>query len=183
MNTPQWITMANCAQVRFPNRACLELNGMSQYVQLGAMGVPAMNAAQTIAVWVYWSAAPSGTQNFVAFGAADGSRLQLGFRGGNVVAWKRSGMTLVSAADPPAGAWHHFAYTFDGTTHRLYIDGVQGAMSTAAPDTAAVTAARLGVHPTTATNEPFRGRLDDVRLYGRALNANEVAALAAGFDN
>ena len=70
----------------------------------------------------------------------------------------------------------HYAYTFDGTTHRLYIDGAQADSSQVAPDTAAPTALNLGRW--TGGQEYYTGQLDDLRIYGRALTAAEVLALA-----
>ncbi len=37
---------------------------------------------------------------------------------------------------PAAGGWHHVAYTFDGTTHKLYLDGGTPNTSTTAANTA-----------------------------------------------
>ena len=51
-------------------------------------------------------------------------------------------------------------------------------MSTTAPDTGAVANARLGAGYDNAEN--FSGQIDEVRVYNRALTADEVTALAAG---
>ena len=78
-------------------------------------------------------------------------------------------------------AWHHVVYTYDGTsTHRLYLDGTQAAMSTAAPDTGPLTSARLGTQ--SAGTERFQGEIDEVRIYNRVLMPAEVAALRAGME-
>ena len=104
------------------------------------------------------------------------SSLGIGFRSGRVGVWKYGGTYLVSAVLPSSGAWCHYAYTFDGTTHRLYIDGAQVASGQAAPQAAAPVALNLGRW--TSGQEYFTGQLDDLRIYGRALTAAEVLALA-----
>jgi len=72
------------------------------------------------------------------------------------------------------GYWYHVAGTWDGTTQRLYLDGVEidsqtpgGVLSDSYSD---VTLA--------SSNEPFNGLLDEVRIYNRALSAGEIAQLA-----
>ncbi|MFO1321692.1 MAG: DUF4347 domain-containing protein [Burkholderiales bacterium] len=77
--------------------------------------------------------------------------------------------------------WHHLMYVVDDTndTHTLYIDGVvAGTESTAdSIDWTGATTAFLGRDP--SGSYCTQGYLDDVRVFNRALNADEVAALAA----
>jgi hypothetical protein len=84
--------------------------------------------------------------------------------------------TLTSAADP--GAWHHVAVSWRAGSITTYYDGVQ-AVSTSDPSPPArfdqVQLGR-GVDDTEATR--FRGSLDEVRIYARALAASEIAELA-----
>jgi hypothetical protein len=82
------------------------------------------------------------------------------------------------------GYWHHVAGTFDGSVVRLYVDGSEigsGASTTIA----------IGYDlPTTddffvgayrgSCNLHFNGLIDEVRMWDRALSADEIAALAAG---
>lgn len=75
-------------------------------------------------------------------------------------------------------AWHHAAGTWDGTTKRLYIDGVEVAnvASTSSYDTHVVYLGADNNNGTTVLY--FSGMLDDLRVYSRALSASEIAALA-----
>lgn len=82
--------------------------------------------------------------------------------------------------------WHHLAVTYDGsrrsTGMRLFVDGV------ARPITATTDNVVDGTLSTTrpfhigkrSVSAPFRGRIDDLRLYGCVLPDNEIAMLAAG---
>ncbi len=79
--------------------------------------------------------------------------------------------------------WHHVMYVFDGASdvHTLYIDGVQVATATNT-DTIYYTGATttyIGQHPTN-TSWNLNGKVDDVRIYNRALSGSEVAYLASG---
>jgi hypothetical protein len=182
LNGPSWVTGAsNLPTLSYSNAAGVSFDGVNDYVGLGTSNLPAANAAQSIAVWVKATATAS-TQDFVALLGAS-SAVQVGIRQissvWSIVAWKNGGTTLVStAAGSFAGSWHHVAYTFDGTTHSLYIDGGTPVTSTIAAQTAAVTQALLG--SAAASLEPFAGTLDEVRIYKRALSATEISALAAG---
>ncbi|HYO24314.1 MAG TPA: LamG domain-containing protein [Lacipirellulaceae bacterium] len=80
--------------------------------------------------------------------------------------------------------WHHFAAVLDaGSTLKLYIDGVQ-AGSTATSGTIAYTGrgsnTRVATHGWTATNADLTGRIDDVRVFNRALKPDEVFQLYRG---
>ena len=73
----------------------------------------------------------------------------------------------------------HVAVTYDGTTIRLYVDGVQNASGVAS---FAINANDLPLAIADLSNLPtdryFQGAMDDVRLYHRALSPAEIAALA-----
>jgi len=86
---------------------------------------------------------------------------------------------LVAAGPLPLGRWVHVAATFDGRAERIYMDGREVASMP-----------RQG--PVRPTDQPlcvgnfaqahrahFTGLLDDVRIYSRALSADEIAKHAA----
>jgi glucose/arabinose dehydrogenase len=75
----------------------------------------------------------------------------------------------------PTNAWTHLAATYDGSTLRLYVNGVQASsLSLVGSILTSSGALRLGGN--TVWGEWFAGRLDDVRIYNRALSAAEVQA-------
>ncbi len=77
---------------------------------------------------------------------------------------------------PTTNAWHHFAYTYDGTTQQLYLDGAS------AGSAAATTAIAYDTHPlllgADIDNESptsfFPGRIDEVTMYNRVLTSTEI---------
>ncbi len=82
---------------------------------------------------------------------------------------------ITSPAAIPANAWSHIATTWDGTTLREYVNGIQtnstprsGVLQTTATGAAAI---RIGAN---TFNERFIGRTDEVRIYNRALSAAEI---------
>jgi hypothetical protein len=163
---------ANPGALRFTN---------DDSVQLGVKALPANNKPQTVAFWLNYTAVPSADGAVcvaLTDGKGGGSRLKLGFKNQRLAAVKGGGTTNLVNAAPPAPGWHHFAYTFDGSVHRLFVDGQQKAMSTATPDNGAVANARLGGN--FDSSEGFTGFLDEIRIYDHPLAAAEIAALAAG---
>ncbi len=93
------------------------------------------------------------------------------------------GTVVVSQASVPIGQTAHVALTFDGVTLRLYVNGV---LDQAVPygftgvDYVGATAINLGAFQQGPgyTFNRFTGQLDEVALWGRALDAGEVASLA-----
>jgi hypothetical protein len=71
--------------------------------------------------------------------------------------------------------WTHEAMTWNGTTLRLFVNGVQVASRTVSGALAASTGPlRLGGD--SLRSEWFAGRIDEVRIYGRPLSASEITA-------
>jgi hypothetical protein len=71
--------------------------------------------------------------------------------------------------------WTHLAATFDGTVLALYVNGTQVAtLLGAAPIVTTTGALRIGGN--NIWPEWFKGQIDEVRIYNRALSAADIAA-------
>lgn len=84
------------------------------------------------------------------------------------------------------GKWHHVAGTFDGSTVRLYVDGV--AVGSGTPTTLSIGYGlptneqfNLGAYRGTC-DFMFTGDIDQVRVWSRSLSPSEVARRARGQD-
>ena len=74
----------------------------------------------------------------------------------------------------PTGRWVHLVGTFDGTTMRIYVDGEErGTLARPGPVKPNAFPLCLGSYEA-GHKAHFTGLLDEVRLYGRALTADEV---------
>jgi Concanavalin A-like lectin/glucanases superfamily len=83
-----------------------------------------------------------------------------------------TGKKATATTAPAGGTWTHLALTFDGAVERLYVNGAQVAeTATEAPVT---TTGELQIGAETEHSEYFSGRIDEVRIYNRALAAGEV---------
>jgi hypothetical protein len=117
------------------------------------------------------------------FGGNETSGFRLGLVGGKpcfqvpLTAWSHH---LTASELLPVGRWVHLAATFDGNTMRLYVDGVEcGTMERPGEIRPNERHLVLGNYEVGHAAH-FAGLLDDVRLYGRALTAQEIRAHAAG---
>lgn len=78
-------------------------------------------------------------------------------------------------------AWRHIAATWDGTDLHLYLDGIDMTITThGTPENAMAKAAVIGAWSKFTTDENWFGTLDDVRVYDRALTADEIVEIMAG---
>lgn len=88
--------------------------------------------------------------------------------------------TILSTSPINDGNWHHCVATREGATGtmRVYVNGSLQATGTGTRNTLGASA-RLLFGASSSGGGFFNGSLDDVRLFTRALAANEVAALYA----
>lgn len=91
-----------------------------------------------------------------------------------------NGWTLPDGSTLNNGTWHLVTGTYDGTTERLYVDGVE--IATVSGDTLELTAGEtnkwiISSKPDAATGETIVGQIDDAAIWNHALSADDVAAL------
>ncbi|MCZ7637316.1 MAG: LamG domain-containing protein [Verrucomicrobia bacterium] len=86
---------------------------------------------------------------------------------------------ILDAGALPLGGWHHLAATYDGTTSRLFVDGVEVGHRDVGPvDTRPWPGElRIGMYSDDAAMYQPLGRIDDVTIWRRALPAAEIRAL------
>jgi hypothetical protein len=162
----------------------IDLDGVDDYLDVAAPKLPALGAAKSITFWLAVRAdAPApvdSTQRtcLALLDADQGTGLQLGLDRDRPAAWntgQNQGFVVAPAA--PGPGFHHWGYTFDGTVHRLYVDGKAVANKTVKPPQNAVASLIIGTYA--VPNEMCAGQLDGLRIYDRALAATEIASLAA----
>ena len=162
----------------------LSLDGTNDYVSVANPSTLNFGTSDfTIALWIKRQA--TGAEHTIFSKAADTSwgtggkhlfingstnRLTFGYFG--------AGGDLVSPGTiTNDGLWHHVAVTFvdSSNTVSFYIDGVaSGGGTLNLPADVSTHVVKIGGHP---HPHPFRGQLDEFRLFGRALSASEVQSV------
>jgi hypothetical protein len=154
----------------------LAFNGIDGYVELGTAGMPSTDAPKTIALWLRMAPGDERSQNVVSlYNTPLGGTVEVQYHLGQMRVIKYGGGLLVSGGPPERDAWRHYVYIFDGKTHRLYLDGALKDSSTASNDRVAVTKAELG--RIVVGGQHYKGCLDEVRIYNRAISESEVRQL------
>jgi hypothetical protein len=82
----------------------------------------------------------------------------------------------ISSANYTIGAWHHIAFSYDGATAKLYVNGVLEATGTKTYDYAAPVNQAFSVSRRNDNNFAANGTADEVALYTNVLSAAAVAA-------
>lgn len=76
----------------------------------------------------------------------------------------------------PLNQWSHVVGWSNGTTNKVYINGVEAGSS--ASGTLKDSSSNFSI--STGTGYGFTGKIDDVRVYNRALSASEISAIKNG---
>ena len=169
LNNAAWTSKAKYGKA-------LSFNGKNSFVSAGVAGLPAVNAPKTISCWLNVSGGAGTTQSVIALAnEAQHASVQQEFKSSQVGMLQYGDTWLVAGNSPPAKAWHHFAYTFDGTQNRFYIDGVLVSSSTIQPQAGSVAGFQIGRG--IAGSDYFKGSIDEVRIYSRALSQEEITAV------
>jgi len=158
----------------------LNLSGGASEQITGLFGKP---ANVTLSAWVNLTSAGTSGADVISLGDSvgivldNGGRLDGFYYNGNN--WPQ---TFYSGTLAGTG-WHHVAFTFDKTNQvvQLYLDGsLVGSQSTLTDSITYNQGANtfIGKHGNGGTTWNFTGEIDDVRIYNRALTAQEIATLA-----
>jgi hypothetical protein len=125
----------------------------------------------------------SGTRASYALYTTAGRQLAFYVETAGPTGWARSGLASLGLWD---GRFHFVVGTYDNTRVRLYVDGEEigtGEAASGPPRYRADFQAGdlfLGTYePNTAGEHPFRGQLDEVALWDRALSRDEIRTLYA----
>jgi len=108
------------------------------------------------------------TQTGYMFGGLMANRDEVAFR----ILGEGKNLTA-TYGEATAGEWYHVAGVYDGTAVRLYRNGAE----MASKDATTVEMEPNGIEVVIGSG--YEGDLDDLRVYDRALSADEIAALAS----
>ena len=158
-----------------PVARALRFDGNSQYVAFDRSAtVPRGNSAYTIEAWV--KPTKMGDYGIIGWGLPNGpnrvNTLRLSPKG-LFNQWWPDDFEVPTAN--LAGAWHHVAATYDGTTRTLYLDGmaVGADRPVGTHDVPDASNLRIG---STNSGEYFNGIIDEVRVWNVARTPAQLSA-------
>jgi galactose oxidase-like protein/concanavalin A-like lectin/glucanase superfamily protein/Big-like domain-containing protein len=156
--------------VSTPNSATVNVGGQGLTVEMWA-NITSSSTLDYVLLGKPWTPGTTGTPPY-QFGVefdANGAKTLDFFYGDDANGAQRGPFSMT----PVLGAWTHVAWTFDGSTVRGYLDGVLKVSAAAAGSIQArPSPVETGVDG--GLNQGYKGRLDDVRIYNRALTLAEL---------
>jgi hypothetical protein len=159
----------------------LGFNGTSQYVDVST--VPTASNPLSVSAWVY----PTSFSQSSFGGGVGGTIIDenegggsagwlLGINNSNRIwFWPSGGGDIFSTDTVPLNRWTHVVATYDGTKLRLYINGKLDSTQTMTTPQGSASFFRIGKR--SWITGFWKGSLDDVRIYNRALSTSEVTQL------
>jgi len=181
------VPTAEVPPVHFEDPYSLSFNGQDQWIEMGNPPLLNVGGPITMAAWVR-ATAVDGYRNVVAHGYRWNPNYALALRiysGAYQFTYWDSADHAASAPVPDAdvGTWVHLCGVFDGVGYYIYRNGTLAASlpATVAPPANVDAIWSIGAHAPQAggsVDYQLLGEIDDVRVYGRALSAAEIEALA-----
>ncbi|MFZ4536438.1 MAG: PKD domain-containing protein [Propionivibrio sp.] len=159
----------------------LSLNGTSNWVTVNDSATLDLTTGMTLEAWVYPTTntgnrsvlikenAPGNSVYYLYANTSDDSNNTP--LGGGVYGGQYQFVHGVSRL--ASSAWSHVTVTYDGVTERLYVNGQQVGTKAQA-GSMGVSGAPLRIGGNSIWGEYFKGRIDEVRIYNRALSATEI---------
>jgi hypothetical protein len=175
INRPAWVT----GQIG----AAIDFDGINDRVDLGNRAHLRLTGAMSLSAWVW-------VDDFAGNGRIVNKQGPRGRRGWSLnieeggfasfqVAANRQELVLLDGTTLPTQQWIHLTGTYEpGVAMSLYVNGALDASRTSGVPGSqhnSDLAVSIGDRPTGGT--PFNGRIDEVRIYGRALSPAEVQQL------
>jgi len=156
----------------------LTFNGGSARVTIPDSASLHLTTGMTLEAWVYPTATPSGWRDLIykqndIFQLEASSTIASAPTGGGTFGDGWKGLTGPSPL--PVNTWSHVAVTYDGSNLTLWVNGVTVATQVQAFPLITSTLP-LQIGGDSIYGQGFAGRIDEVRVYNRALGSGEIQA-------
>ncbi len=164
----------------------VELDGGNDWITT-ANAIADNTTTMSFSGWVWADSRPTWSSISKNWGNSQVGQYHFGLDGssGQLSNYITNGTKVAEPALFPTGSWQHVAFTYDGTTHRLYRNGVQVAALTTTTTlvrNSAITAMGCktnngGTAPDSSLPSYWDGKYDDFGFWNRALTAAEVLSI------
>ena len=159
---------------------CVQFDGINDIITVADSASLDITTAITLEAWIFPLTTMSGAKTAIvkertstpAYHLYPNSGTNVPAGGGFIAAVSKR---VLGPSPLPINVGSHLAFTYDGATERLYVNGAQVA-SKATTGTIATTTNALRLGGNTLLGNYFNGRIDEARIYNRALSAGEIQA-------
>lgn len=168
------------------DKAALFTRASAGYVTVSDSASLSITGSWTIEAWIKLATISDGTtQNLIAakYDAAGGGSNGYLFRvsvGNKLESYTLGASTMagaVGATSLSAGTWYYAVAVYNGTTLKVYLNGVEdGTVSTTIAPTNGSAAAIIGGQPDLQAASFLNGTLDEVAIYNKALSTTRITA-------
>ncbi len=174
-NDPEWTVGHLGGALAFPTT-------VNAYVEVPDS--PELNPVETITITAWINPEWTGNNRIMQKGSSDNQFRLLRENGDNFV-FHLAGLTngrLEGFATPPDGEWTHVASTYDGSAMKVYYNAeVAGEQAASGQISTSGDSLFIGTkHATAPVGDGFGGKMDDVRLYNRAVAQEEIPGIMRG---
>lgn len=132
----------------------------------------------SLSAWVYWDG--SSGSNYILDKSNNKYNLSLSAGLGRPTFYINGGTIISASSAISANQWHHLVGTYDGTTERLYVDGL---LVDSVVDNVSITSGGslvIGCYSTCSSTYSFHGLIDDVRIYNYPLSISQIKQVYNG---
>ncbi|MBL0057141.1 MAG: beta-propeller fold lactonase family protein [Chitinophagaceae bacterium] len=175
---------------RFGNaNSAYDFDGINDYIDISATGLPETN--RTVMFWLNPATGNQPSYPLTYGGNGCGTSYLMGFNASNSNRYNTQGHCNTNALSSPSWSvnpenqWAHFAVTINGTTIKIFINGVESNSNNgfSVPTFVDVRKLFIGALITPdglstyidGSGGYFKGKLDDIKIYNRALSNEQVA--------
>ena len=161
----------------------LSFNGSNSLVTVADNASLDLTSGMTLSAWVYPTSQTANRTTVIMKERSGGLAWSLSAssnvkRPNTTTRIGNKDVNVTGGSQLPINTWTHLAATFDGRTQILYVNGVRVA-ARAPIGTLNVSANPLRIGGNTVlANQYFKGLIDEVRVYNRALTQKEIAAVS-----
>ncbi len=167
------VSNATWTQGRFGK--ALYFGGVNSSVSVPNKPIFDITSSITLSAW-YKKDVGSGTNKWLVHKATVNTSYSMFIEGGLKMRIEHPAMQDCATTEPSEGVWHHAVSTYDGTNMRVYVDGVLK-QTCAATGSINISGGGIEIGSFASTGYPFKGVIDEVRIYNRALSLSEISDL------
>jgi len=175
INNTSWLSGSNC---KFGS--CTGFNGTNNYIDIANSTLFDVTNL-TINAWVYSS--NFSQRGFIFEKGAVNSQYACFFEDGYVTFRTLNSSSVLDDLDVSVSVisnnnWHNLSCVYDGATKKIYVDGAEvGSKAYTQTLRTGQTGERIGAYGGGTPSYYFNGRIDEVRVYNRALTSIEILDL------